>query len=322
MKNDSLKVILIVVLVAVAGFFLYKTMSNRQVGQAGLVGSTTTQKMYIVGSGIMSSIDGITWQTVGQALPNASDHLTSAFGKLFLVGGDFLGVKTQKSTNGATWTETSLPPWTPLPFFSEIKHNNALFMIGGTVLSSSNKSIWRSIDGTNWTKINTNAPFANDVDSDQSNLASFLGKLFVFTGVNSWSSADNGLTWSLVGQYPHQPSETRRRFGVTVLRDALWISGGVNDGGTVMYNDVWKSLDGVTWTQVVNNAPWGQYSGSQPGRAGHCMLSFKNKLWIIRGFNFSANFNDAWSSSDGITWTQTTNILPPGPMIWDSCAVL
>ena len=38
MKSDSLKVILIIVLVAVAGFFLYKTMSNRQAGQAGLVG--------------------------------------------------------------------------------------------------------------------------------------------------------------------------------------------------------------------------------------------------------------------------------------------
>lgn len=36
-KNDSVKIILIIALVIIAGYFLFKTMSNRQAGQAGLV---------------------------------------------------------------------------------------------------------------------------------------------------------------------------------------------------------------------------------------------------------------------------------------------
>ncbi len=36
-KNDSVKIILIIAIVVIAGYFLFKTMSNRQAGQAGLV---------------------------------------------------------------------------------------------------------------------------------------------------------------------------------------------------------------------------------------------------------------------------------------------
>ena len=37
MKNDSLKIALIVAVIAIAGYFLYTTMTNRQAGQTGMI---------------------------------------------------------------------------------------------------------------------------------------------------------------------------------------------------------------------------------------------------------------------------------------------
>ena len=86
-------------------------------------------------------------------------------------------------------------------------------------------------------------------------------------------------------------------YQTAVFNGQIWAVGGLD--GTVSISgyksDVWSSSDGFTW--VLRNADAG-FSG----RAGHRLVVFNSKLWLIGG-NYN---NDVWSSVDGVTWVQET----------------
>jgi hypothetical protein len=96
----------------------------------------------------------------------------------------------------------------------------------------------------------------------------------------------------------------------------MWLLGGWLSGSTT-YNDVWNSTDGLNWTRVRLNTP---YPTSPPyptniweGR--HCggYAVFNNKMWIAGGDPNQGHYQPGvWSSSDGVTWTQTTANAPWG----------
>jgi hypothetical protein len=77
----------------------------------------------------------------------------------------------------------------------------------------------------------------------------------------------------------------------------LWVIGGT-DGKTFL-NDVWHSMDGVTWSLVTAKAPFA-------GRVRMSAAVFNHKLWVMTGKNQTAFLNDIWSSPDGKNWTQVT----------------
>lgn len=90
-----------------------------------------------------------------------------------------------------------------------------------------------------------------------------------------------------------------------VFDSKVWISGGYN--GTSYLNDVWYSSDGITWT-CANASP------AFTARAGHGMEALGSKMFVIGGYNGTAAPNDTyaskwdvWESTDGITWTLTTD---------------
>jgi hypothetical protein len=70
----------------------------------------------------------------------------------------------------------------------------------------------------------------------------------------------------------------------------------------VNYKDVWRSNDGAVWTEVTNNAPWGE-------REGFALLQRQGSIYLMGGVKSEANpgitlFNDIWTSPDsGATWT-------------------
>jgi hypothetical protein len=62
-----------------------------------------------------------------------------------------------------------------------------------------------------------------------------------------------------------------------------------------------RSNDGKYW-QVSTVAPdFGQ-------RKGHQIVEFKNKLWMIAGYNNGSVSSDVWSSEDGISWNYESEI--------------
>ena len=105
---------------------------------------------------------------------------------------------------------------------------------------------------------------------------------------NAWTNPGNA-TW-----------KGRSNFASVVFQNQIFVIGG-NTGGTTYHNDVWSSIDGTTWTQLVAGSPWGQ-------RAFQKATVFNNKIWLMGGSAPGGTFyNDVWSSPDGVNWTQETS---------------
>ena len=121
-----------------------------------------------------------------------------------------------------------------------------------------------------------------------------------------WSSAD-GASWTL--ENPQAPWEGRHTAGYVVHNGRMWIVGGDCNQGHYQ-NDVWSSADGIHWELANDHVPWAP-------RVLHYTLSFDGRIWVMGGQTIP-NFadadevfhNDAWSSDDGVNWTQVTEHAP------------
>ncbi|WP_273568789.1 Kelch repeat-containing protein [Maribacter halichondriae] len=95
----------------------------------------------------------------------------------------------------------------------------------------------------------------------------------------------------------------RSGHAATAFNNELWVIGGY-DGH--WKNDIWKSSDGVTWTEVIPTNPF-------PERRGHTITVFKDRLWVIGGYDGNAAelpFNDVWVSNNGVDWELVTASAP------------
>ncbi len=99
----------------------------------------------------------------------------------------------------------------------------------------------------------------------------------------------------------------------------MYVVGGQDFGiMSNFYNDVWKSQDGVEWTQLTADAGW-------TPRAGLRAVVFNDEIYIFGGSQFDDGaiigpggppriyFNDVWKSADGVTWQQMTADAPWEP---------
>jgi hypothetical protein len=194
---------------------------------------------------------------------------------------------------------------------------NKMWMLGGWnpnyPLPTTNE-VWSSTDGSNW-------DFVCDAPWQRRHMAGWLvynDRLWVVGGDDNtgsyqndvWSSAD-GLNWVRVTD--SVPWADRATQIVTVFNNLMWLMGGqtvnldpdVQTSG-VVYNDVYSSADGISWTLVTPNAGWsprGQIIGN---------VVYGGKMWIIGGGTYDVRtyLNDVWNSPDGATWTQVTAAAP------------
>jgi hypothetical protein len=119
---------------------------------------------------------------------------------------------------------------------------------------------------------------------------------------------DGDLTWEQITT----KAEWSKRLDheVAILNDELYLAGGYNPGkviGDPYLEDVWKTSDGETWTNLTKDAPW-------LGRRGHSLVTFNDgtgdALYVIGGFSVDdatgkrAYNNDVWKSADGENWTE------------------
>jgi hypothetical protein len=84
------------------------------------------------------------------------------------------------------------------------------------------------------------------------------------------------------------PVFPRLNFGTTVFDGQIWIVSGVDDTGTV-YNDIWSSPDGATWTQVFSDT---FLANTNPG-----FTAFGGQLF------YYDSAGEMHYSSDGVAWT-------------------
>jgi hypothetical protein len=173
---------------------------------------------------------------------------------------------------------------------------------------------WYSTDGANWALATSNG---FDARSRLSSIV-FNEKLWILGGGNYYAFGQavwytsNGVTWETIAD--SLPFLSRIGQTTLVFNNKLWIIAGADQSfgsGLLfsnLYNDVWSSTDGTTWTQVTNSAAFSK-------RYRHTSVVYDNKMWVIGGNNnpgpwlstMSNTFNDVWYSTDGNTWTQTTN---------------
>jgi len=83
---------------------------------------------------------------------------------------------------------------------------------------------------------------------------------------------------------------------------SIWLLGG--DDGKTLYNDVWRSKDGLNWMRVLDKAPWSPRTGAQA-------FIYKKRLWLIGGADAAGRTNDVWFTNDGVEWVQTTDEIAP-----------
>jgi hypothetical protein len=213
--------------------------------------------------------------------------------KLWIVGGDSNQCHYQpnvwNSSDGAHWTEVASDvPWGNRVLFYTLVFNNKLWVMGGQTLqlddcpgpvlpTQTYNDVWTSSNGSSWTEVK-----ASSVDASR----------FCFF----CDRAATDYSWTPRGVI----------CGAVVFNGRMWlIGGGVYGTPTtpdVLYNDVWSSADGMSWTRAVNHAPWNP-------RIYHDITVYDGKIWVIGGNagNGGGNLNDVWYSSDGVNWKQLPN---------------
>ena len=174
----------------------------------------------------------------------------------------------------------------------------------GTMLAQNWK--WYAAAGAGWTP------------RDGAGLVSYAGNMYMLGGWNpgQFHGADttnevwrfDGTTWTQlltddqapVGRwYPrHTAGWLTHSYGGTNYIYAI--------GGDIqrLCCDVWRSTDGVSWTQMTAAAEWGN-------RCLHMAASYNGALYVMGGqtdLTKATAMHDVWRSTDGgATWTQLAN---------------
>ncbi len=190
-----------------------------------------------------------------------------------------------------------------------------VFLLGGNTINNSGQSpssyyndVWQSSDMSNWTLISPDMANPGNLKWTQrtgQTALYFQNKLWVIGGQDAqgnasnevWSSSD-GINWILAGHIGSNFNSYLAGHTSVVFDKKMWVMGGHT--GVSLWNDVYSSPDGITWTHVTT-APWSV-------RYGHTSVVYNNKIWVMGGaIGMGAFINDVWSSPDGVNWTQATS---------------
>jgi len=150
-----------------------------------------------------------------------------------------------------------------------------------------------------------------------------------------WKSADRGKSWEKIlesdteGQWP-----ARAYFKAVTKGKYMYVLGGQNFNiidnpdcppfptdcppqipSSDFFNDVWRSQDGVNWTEMTSAAGW-------EGRAGLSSVVLNDEIYVLGGSKNDDDaivgdmgppriyYNDVWKSKDGSSWELVTDKAP------------
>lgn len=276
-------------------------------GGASVFGTPVERHWYLE----TDSLDNDRWRRAmpGAEYPARTRHAGLSFNdKLWVIGGrsysNYLN-DVWSSTDGIHWTEEiAEAAFSARLGHQVIQYNGKLWLYGGANDSGELSDIWSSSDGVTWTSETADPMLATRYDYG---LAVFNNTLFLLGGTATaddrklgevWQSS-NGVDWTqaVASNFP-----ARSDMGLTVYNGKLWMIGGFT-GGNNFHNDVWYSDDGVSWTQATASAAFDV-------RANPQLYVHDGKLFVSSGdvksgpTTFEALYNDVWSTTDGVDWTE------------------
>ncbi|QDT79691.1 Kelch motif protein [Gimesia maris] len=219
--------------------------------------------------------------------------------------------------------------WRPRDSQGEVVFDDKLWIFGGwfNSLSAPPRDVWNSADGKTWTLVEKSAPW---IHSDLPMSITFKNKMWMMGGWYNgrldghsasnqvWNSTD-GIKWDqITKQAGWSP---RAAAAIVEFKGKMWILGGTENyyfgDDSSLKNDVWYSEDGNTWTQATADAGWAP-------RAYHQAAVLNGKMYVFGGGNYVPkykDFNDVWSSEDGVHWKQETANAPWHARLWFSSVV-
>jgi hypothetical protein len=182
----------------------------------------------------------------------------------------------------------------------------------GSFIALHPQGTWSSHDGASWTKSplpfsGMNSAYLSYVQHDGATWAFGLlqGNYQNFKVDPVVQRTRDYRSWQTVGRSSSLPQ--RVFYAAASFRGAIWLLGGFD--GKTGTADIWRSVNGLDWTRVVESAPWSKRSGSRA-------VVFRDRLYLIGGGTIDGpNGNDVWSSADGLEWRrETAEIAPEGPV--------
>lgn len=225
-----------------------------------------------------------------------------------------------KSVNGTNWLSV-----TRNEFPERIEHtltvfDNKMWIIGGFTETSGTaealSDVWYSTNGETWI-LATNEAIGTVSIGHHSTIV-FNNKLYLIkdgynesaAGCTVWSSND-GISWvrETDNAFPY-----RDNFSATVFNNEIYVTGG--SWGSSFFNEVWKSADGINWTQVNTS------SAIFSPRVSNAFVVYENKLWVFGGSNNTSTITGMglWHSNNGEDWF-SYEPLPSGDGIKDFVAL-
>lgn len=222
---------------------------------------------------------------------------------------------------GRTWTlqfahddtTTSRPSrrHTPGAVVCTIGGTRYLYIIGGDIEDAAyptgHSDVWRTSDGTTWTKMAVHGTPGWDGRNIIS--AGYLnGKLYIIGGAlgpgatgpkfDMWESSDGGATWSQniasLGFSSMAAGEM-----ITIGNKMYLVAGGY--GGSA--SNAVRSFNGTSWTEELANGH-GQFVANY----FNSQALYQNKVWHVQGAdNAASNLAGTYYSSDGQTWESITS---------------
>ncbi len=268
---------------------------------------------------VWRSSDGLTWSRVatnGQIFAPVDSHRALVFNdRLWVIGGwDFFtedgGTETFNnsvfsSADGVTWTQhtPSGAIFAPRAGHEATVFNGRMWVTGGTDSTTRYDDVWSSADGVNWVLEKDHAAFRPRYGHT---VVALNNALWLFAGTDTpaggtsfgladvWRSTD-GRTWT---QLAAPPFNARLEHTATVFNGRIYLAAGMSSTDyftNTKYNDVWSTVDGVTWQQ---DTPAAAFSG----RNAAVLLNYNNQFYMIGGFNITRT-HDIWRSDNAVNWS-------------------
>ena len=266
---------------------------------------------------------GVSWEQVAkeQRFPVRRLHSSVVLGgAIYVIGGRQNGANRlndvwKSEDGGVSWEQvTANTGFSKRSGHSSVVRYGAMYVIGGyTEYGESLSEVWKSENGgVSWKQIATGQFQGRHSHSSVVR----DGDIYIIGGRNSrssiyfdevWKSENGGTDWKQVATLNSFPA--RRNHSSVVWNDAIYVIGGQGAANftTVVYDDVWKSIDG--------GANWRRVTDAFPARYSHSAAVLKGSrysgIYIMGGYNIdrSASFrksrfrNDVWKSRNGgFTW--------------------